>query len=216
MAMRSVRSFVLLTAIALVPSTAQAAPMTFSFSVRVTELVGSASTLLPTLAVGDTITGEFTFDSSTPDAVPANPLFGSYVSTPPTVLPFSTFVDVEGERFSWSGSRVAVTNTPAFDVYIIENAGVPSLPLGLTSASFIGQLNGGNPFTSDALPLTPPDPTLANTAPFSLWLGPNTGPDRIRGVVTEITAGVAQAPEPATLVLFGSGLFALARRRRRS
>ena len=118
--MKFIRSLVLLGVLAMMPSIAQAAPITFNFTVRVTELVGSASTLFPTLAAGDTIFGQYTFDSASLDTVPASPVFGSYVYTPAPALPFSTFVDVEGSRFSWSGSRIAVTNTPAFDVYIFE------------------------------------------------------------------------------------------------
>src|SRR5690606_32129256 len=96
-----VRSLVLLTVMAVLPATAHAAAITFSFTVRVTELAGNASMLFPTLAIGDTITGQYTFDSATPDEVPANTLFGSYRYTPTPLVPFSTFVDVEGERFAW-------------------------------------------------------------------------------------------------------------------
>src|SRR5690606_38186854 len=76
--MKFIRSLVLLTAAAMMPSSAQAAPITFNFTVRVTELVGSASTLFPTLAAGDTIVGQYTFDGASLDTVPASPVFGSY------------------------------------------------------------------------------------------------------------------------------------------
>lgn len=204
--------------IGLLPSTASATAISFHFTVNVTEVGGIAATLFPTLGAGDVLTGQFTFDSDTPNGSSnPNPMFGTYVYTPPPVPPFTTFVDVQGQRLSWSGSRVFVIDTPAFDVYGFENDGVASLPPGLSTARFLGQFNGGGgaQLTSNALPLDPLNPLLFATRTFTLTLGPDSGPDRIRGTVSAMSVAVTPVPEPATLACVATGLVTLISARRR-
>ena len=193
-----------------------AAPIAFDFTIRVTAVGGNATTLFPTLAIGDTITGRYVSETSIPDGSP-NTSFGAYEYLPGAGAPYATFMDIEGQRISWTGSRIAVTNTAVFDVYIFESSGTVSLLPGLTTAKFAGQLNGGGgaQITSDLFPLDAPNPGLFSTS-FTLRLGPDSGPDRIAGVVTSIAgAPTTSAPEPASLLLFGTGLLVTARRYRR-
>jgi hypothetical protein len=214
------RALTITSALLFSATAASAAPITFDFSVRVSAIGGIATTLFPTLAIGDTITGRYVSDTSIPDGSLLNTSFGTYEYLPGAGAPFDTFVDIKGQQISWTGSRIAVTNTAAFDVYIFESSGAVSLLPGLTTAKFAGQLNGGGgaQFTNDLFPLTAPNAALFGTT-FTLRLGPDSGPDKISGVVTSISAGSTAptpVPEPASLLLLGTGLVAVGRRAKRS
>ncbi len=219
-------SFVLLGAMLALNSPAAAFPITVAFEGTVTSVEDG---LEGTFAIGQPVSGRYTFDSETPDLdpLPGTGVYlidaydfniGPYVGSLPE--PCGTILvanNPEGVGLSDIYRASAITCT----LDEIQGADIGSF----TPLYFSLQLTLlANAFDSDALVLTPPD-----LSPFSVWQGfllafvdqmdPDDPFDNVlRSVntnLTSLTLVPSEIPEPATLALFGLGLAGLGVVRRR-
>jgi hypothetical protein len=173
-----------------------AVPTTFSFTGSVTDDPFGLSTF------GAPISGNYTFDSASVDAIPA-PDTGSYTSLGPG---FGFNANVDGTPYSVSGSlNVSVLNA-FIDQYLVTATD------GTLTLEIFFEDSTGTAFSSDALPLTPPPVSSFDTRQFRLF-----APDaEFLGTVDTLvcTAGCdgganGRAPEPGMLWLLGVGLAVL-------
>jgi hypothetical protein len=182
-------------------ATAQAIPITFSFTGGVTNDPFGVS------SPGAPISGDYTFESTAVDAIPAADT-GSYTSIGPG---FGFNATVDGMPFSVSGSlNVSVVNS-LVDQYLVTATD------GTLTLELFFQDNTGTALTSDALPLTPPLLTAFAIRDFRLF-GPDaefTGSVDTLVCSTGCNGGGGTVPEPGTLWLLGASLAALLVRQRR-
>ena len=195
---------VVVLALSLYASGLVAAPITFSFTGKVTH-----SFFEPSL-IGAPITGAYTFDSAAVDAIPA-PDTGSYISLGPML---GLTANVGGSVYTSSGSLKADVLNALTDQYRITASEFVTLGLFFEDST-------GSVFSADALPLTPPPLSSFDFAQFSVL---HLGFD-LRGTVDTLvcTAGCDGASEPGgrvleprSLALLGIGLAVLAISRRRT
>jgi hypothetical protein len=193
---------------------AQGAPITFEFEAQVRFVIDNGNLLGGTIAAGDVFTGRFVFDSSTPDSN-GDPTVGDYPGVAP---PSGISMTVGGHTFETDPNNLSnileVVNRPTGDSYLFRSRN--NLPLSPTVilGSISLQLDDltGAAFSSDALPLTPPDLSLF-TQFFGLTVtggiagGTEGDPSFIfrsellslREIDTQVV------PEPGTLLLFLTG-----------
>lgn len=200
------------------PVVAQAAPITFQFSVQVTNLTNASSGQLLTgqsVAIGDILTGSLTLESSTPDTFSGDPVFGHYEHTmAPSALILDTAAPVVANAFT-----VNISNGypgPA-DTFSLTTNGNPSA--GLMTFNF-GAPAGGL-WTTDALPLSG-IPALQLASLNTLFTLSNVFNDDTHLLSAKIRSfDVGQTtppavPEPTSMVLLGTGLLGLVRLRTRT
>lgn len=202
--------FVVTALLTLSSTTAQAAPITFSYA-GIVESVGDYDQSFIGNPLGTTFNGEYTFDSTAPDLIadPANES-GAYVGS-------SLTLTLVGVPLSFGSVSIGVNNYAVSDQYLFGYFDA------FTSLSIRLEDFQHTVFSSDALPLTPP-PIAQFDSPFLFFQlnDANAQPlvVDLNGRVTSLqcVAGCdavpAAVPEPATLLLVPSGLAALAARRR--
>ena len=219
-------SIVFLAFAAALPNAAGGVPVTFAFEGTVSGVQAQqgayGTPVVNWPAVGTTIAGTYTFDSSAPDAA-AQANQGLYYSPAP-----GGPIDVATDGFRWAGPAVAVSvfdNPPggAGDSYEAVDW-IPSIqitsPPGLAAAfdqwNFSLLLQGDGTFLdSTALPLTPPDLARATVRRLTLTgdTGMNTSPVPVVTFIATLDA-LTLVPEPTGPVAACAALALLLRRRR--
>lgn len=188
-----------------------AAPITFDFTGTVTQVpvLDPSDPFGDTIAFGTAITGSYTFESTTPDAIPS-PDAGSYSMFGP---PFGMQVDIGGNAFSATDFlNIGVANnfSGTVDQYTVLAQQTSDEPLDI---ELFFEDNTGLALSSDALPTTPPPLLLFQIRSFSLIGTVDGNQVEIGAQINTLTPAVTQVPVPGTLLLLSVGLAWLCRRR---
>jgi hypothetical protein len=157
---------------------------------------------------GDTITGFYIYESTTPDSSPLDTVVGHYYHYAPpagillTVGGFEFMTDPNNIKFEM---LIVNDNPSGHDIYAFGSSNNLPLSNGVTVGDISFQLNDptGSVFSSDALPTTAPvlDDWQENI--LNIGGGPG-GHGQSFGILGHVTSAV---PEPASIILLGlSGL----------
>ncbi len=150
------------------------------------------------------VSGSFTYNSSTPDVLPGDPMWGLYANP---IQNMTVKVGNYTATFSPGSSVMQVINNPGLgDTFKVTLNGFTSSPAtvnGLTPTTFEMELvnPSGNVFANDHLPTTPP--SLSSFASNQWRLVFSGVGNRVQGALTSLV------PLPAAVWLFGAGLIAL-------
>jgi hypothetical protein len=159
----------------------------------------------------DTITGTYTYDTSTPDSESSDPSMGAYWFY---IAPCGVSFTVNGFNFRTDPDNIQFlfgvgNNYSGFgDLYSFRSFNNLPLSNGVLVNNIVWQLTDSSrsAFSSDALPTTAP-----NLANFDMDYGLNVSggsPDNYFHLSANITSATV-VPEPATLLLMVSGLLLL-------
>jgi hypothetical protein len=184
-------------------SSANAAVLTFQLSGNVTQV--PLDDVFGDIAVGETIHGSYTFDTSAADLAPADSATGIFTWG----APFGMTVTIGTHDFTTSGLlNVGILNS-FVDQYTV---------LGLSAASDVTlelflQDHTGGVFANDQLPLTAPSLAGFGQKDFHLHAMLAGGEIQVDGQLSTLASQAVPEPHPAGLVLVGSIiLLVLARR----
>ncbi len=220
--MRGTKLSILAAALSLVGGAAQSSTLTFNF----TGVVNSVdSQLSSSFAVGDQITGSYTFDTNAPDTDPADPTVGLYNSSLAYSVTAGSFTSTgTGVVFNIFDNLVLAPNRLRDQYRVVLGTAGPSVN-GLNYIGFSLDLltTSSNPMslTGNALPSAPPiigdfainnDFPISNQLRFYFFTGPDSTPAYVIGSLTTLT----DVPEPSTwaMMLLGfAGIGIVAYRR---
>jgi hypothetical protein len=191
---------------------AAAAEVKFAFSGQVTGYLTASGTTMSTFPLGTLVSGVYGFNPATPDSNPSNGT-GEYLNA---VTSLSATIGASPVMsLNLSGARDITVFDNSFlggDGYTLlaDITGNPA-PGFVANRIGINLLDGNtSTFTSDDLPLTPPNPgNFSSSFESQLVLQSST-----QSVLFNITS-LALVPEPTGIVLLGTGLLALCAARRR-
>ncbi len=185
-----------------------AASVQFHFSGSVAEVHGGVFTAGGTGSNGFgsslPLSGSFTFNSATPDVLPADPSWGLYANP---VQSMNLQIGNYTATFSPGSSVMQMINNPGlgntFKLTLNGFTGTPAMINGLAPTTFEMELinPNGNVFANDHLPTTPP--SLSSFASNQWRLVFSGVGNRVQGALTSLV------PLPAAVWLFGAGLIAL-------
>ncbi len=154
----------------------------------------------------DTITGTYTYDTSTPDSNPSNPSLGRYWHYS---QPCGVSVNINSFNFRTDPDNVnfllGISNDNGGDIYWFHSYSNSPLPDGTLVDSIAWQITDstGTALSNDSLPTTAPNLTSWDMD-YGLHI---SGPPRTAfefEIITNITS-VVLVPEPATICLFALG-----------
>lgn len=187
---------------------ARATLITIEITAEVDFVYDPSGCLEGNIGVGDIITGAYTYESSTADSSPLDPIKGDYLHYAP---PAGISLSVGGFDFQTNPAdvRFAVSvrnnNPSGDDIYAIVSYNNLALSNGSLVNDIYWQLTDhtASALSSDALPTTPPilDHWQANHLFLRI--------DEKSIVTAYVTSAV---PEPATIVLFVIGALLLRNR----
>ena len=201
----------------------QAAPITFEVSALVSSLQGPAAlaNVFPSVALGQSVTGKYTFDPFAADASPADPTEGLY---PVAGSSYGMTFSAGGVTFTSNAMVMVIRNDAVggiYDEYIAffstatpfspANASPPSTASTNFSIQLALTSTNTSLYSSDALPSGVPNLSDFDFRPdFSLSFFDLAGNF---GVVEATATSVREVPEPGTMTLLGLGIPAIAVRR---
>ena len=163
----------------------------------------SGPTDFNSLNAATTFSGTYTFESLTPDGVPGDPTFGDYAAVTSFSLTIGAFT-FSSSGISFGGITVIDSVPDDYEVAL----SVVNVAGDVVDASLLLSDIDGTVFSSDALPLTPPNLPLFESAVFAATITPSGEfSSSVQGTITSIL------PEPATLSLFALVPLAILRRR---
>jgi hypothetical protein len=182
----------------------RADPVTFQFTGRVSQV--PIDEVFGDIAFGNSITGDFTFESTAVDGVPGDPPHvGSYQA--PAGLPYVFNVTIAGHSFSASDFLGIGIFNAAVDQYSVlaqNNLFSESLQIFLQDSS-------GSVFANDSLPLSPPPLAAFDISPVAFSLDATFAPGEVQvdGYVDSLTCGpgctATPTPEPSAVpILLGA------------
>lgn len=187
--------------VGILPSPANAAPVTFYFQGSIASVDPGLTTNIDTTK---TLRGSYTFESTTPDLLPSNSTFGRYAIT-------SLSYSLGGLTFSatsapGSSNVITISNQidPNFDRYDVAIGATLSGPNvnGHTNDQFYFQFEKVGLFSADTLPSAPP--SISSTSQ-NMWYARFTpGGQLVRGQITSLT--LTPVPLPGAGMLFATGL----------
>lgn len=196
-------------------TTASGGPVTWEFGGVITFVSDPNGFLNGTVTTGNTFSGSFAFEPTTPDIRPNDPRLGIYedaitnvtgqINGQPDALLFggpildfpngpANFIEVSDERFFGRDRYFVLTG--------VDFIGAP-FQFILSVRNDVGDL-----FADDTLPLEPPEFSSLTGSFFEIL---NEGAVGV-GITGELTFLV---PEPGTLVLIGAGVMWLVKPRRK-
>ena len=198
---------------ALFASPAQATLITIAIEAEIDYVSDPHNFFGGNINVGDIIKGSYSFESTTPDSSPIDPIQGNYWHYAP---PAGIELNIDGFNFMTdpfnTAFRIVIrNNTPSGnDIYGFESSN--NLPLSNgTQVDYISwslKDNTGSAVSSDALPTA--FPFLGDWQENRLLI---SGPDRDASF--SINAHVTSAiPEPTMIILIGLGSLFLKKRKR--
>lgn len=211
----------LICLLGLIPCSAGAVPIAFDFSATVGTITETGSLLgLTGLSAGDTITGSYTFESTTADSTPSNrraSYDGALLSVSVVLGAVTLTYDVGSATTNTIWSYDDYNSGGKYDGHTAELI-TTSATLGseiLTSADFGLNLwtNDLSYVSDDSLWTTPPGPDLS---PFDRLLTLPINASNATGSLLISAAPAAVIPEPSSLLLLGLGCVGLSQLRRRA
>jgi len=186
-------------------SLTRAAPVQFTFTGSVTDIPVNETSLV--VSPGDPIAGSYTFESTTPDGA-ASATEGSYTS--PSGAPYGMSATIGANPFSTNDFlNIGIANFgPSGDFHTVLACSPDVSCADLEMEIALHDLDS-TAFTSDALPLTPPDLSLFEIRDFHLFALIGGSELQIEGTIDTLTCPACvptPIPEPGTIVLLASGL----------
>ncbi len=207
---RIIKIVVVLCGLALWPLPVKASLITIEIEAIVDSVDDDYGYLEGKINPGDTITGFYIYESTTPDSSPDDPVVGHYYHYAP---PAGISLTVGGFEFKTDPTNIdflvgIVNDNPSgHDIYWIHSYNNLDLSNGTLVDSIYWQLNDltGSVFSSDALPTTAP--ILDDWQRNHLRLGGERGRYIVDATVT------SAIPEPMSILLLGLGGLLLRKRR---
>jgi hypothetical protein len=207
---RSVLTIIaIVCAVAFFTPKADAAMITIEIEAVVSYVEDTGNYLEGKIGLGSIITGYYTYESTTQDSSPADPVQGNYWHYSP---PAGIYLSVGGFNFQTDPTNVEFqvfirnNNQSGDDVYGVGSSNNLALVNGTIVNTIYWQLNDhtASALLSDALPTTPPVLTKWQSNHLRL---------EGQGLNFLVDAQVTTAiPEPSTFLLFGLGTLLLRKR----
>jgi len=199
-------SMLLWASIAVTPANAATIPVAFNFTGTVTDVGAQLGTT--TFSTGQTVTGSYTFESTTSNT--GSGFTGTYngaLNGPSTNL--NVTIGTYVASLASGANTIEVKNTPnvSADSYHVAGSFSGSAVNPPDPKSFALDLvkPSSNQFNGVLLPTTPPSVSSFATRTFRLVFG-NGGTSRTVLMTLDTLTAV---PLPAAVILFGAGLVAL-------
>ena len=204
------RLAIVIGACCLFAGTLRAEPITFQFTGTITQV--PVDEVFGDIDVGQSISGNYTFESTSTDGDPGDPAIGSYLA--PSGDPYSFNVTVGGHSFSANFLLGVGVFNAAVDQYTVlaEDSGATE-----TFSIFL-QDPRGIVFSNDSLPLSPPPLTAFSPSPVAFQMDVNLpdGEVQLDGTIDSLSSAAVPEPSTFSFLLLAAGCGAWFTKRRRS